>query len=1029
MPHPPHKPWLLGFSPDRTLIVRQSESGDVVVKLFESGGMAAAEHEADLALRLAGPNTASPNHVAIDNETGKPAITSQFLGGQDLESTVLQQGALSGSEVLGHARTLAQILQRIHSTQDARAIHGYVHGDIKPANLLKSESGVLILLDFEHSSAHAPGAQSSDRFSGGTSGYSPPEAYAGHPPTPAFDIFGFGCTLHFLLCGAAPYADDRAVIDDRRRRQVLDATDTELRRIVDNCLAVDAEARPSADDLLEQLDAAQTSAAERMLDEVLHAILAGKLDDAEQGLSAAMSGLPSSERREALEALLKRARKLLSRIEGPLDFAPQSQSLEIANQLTQLAPKLAAFRLRFPNHEGAQESRTAMLHARNRVLEQVATEIQSAKNNAQFDTAFALIDNTQAAVRATVALGRLQPIELGIPIPPGPMQRDPSRFLTLHHRDVEQAVQVHSTLLDKLEKAEATLNLSLASDIIREFSEVYGGASRVVAEIKDRLHRLDFYLDRIGRMAPLLRNITDQATIEELEIDLRPTASFFDACRERLTSDSDVFGSTTPEALRTLRRSLVDLLRDYPHLDATAKSALDALDSGLAVLTENAWLLVEQAEHKLATPPIPIRPLQALVNRLDDLRMRELLIDLPDRPRAMLLDELENIRVRLEQARSTRDSIARGARESMKRGHLTTAIYDMKRAVDQFGDDEQDEVEVRKSPSLAEQFEEARRRKQQVEDAQKRNHALAADYAELAADPTSNRQERLTALEEREELLLFLCQNSGAERTTNYRRDLNEAHMAFVRERAAEGEHLLASAETRSERLHVVEQTLSALRHHTPEVGMDHGAADVTLEHWQALFDEESRPATRQRNPGRARARWPLPTMAALLMVAIGFAIYPQIVSAGRLGLDTLAEKLEQELPSDPVEARPAELLIALQLYVAELQATELELPPGLVKATQQFVEAAESTAAGKTSLAAFGEQVLSFEAAIPRIRSPWSQRPNANLVIASLLQFGTCTHIYGFLGAGEKTPEARAQHDARTKSLSIRLPAGIVNR
>src|SRR5690606_33877952 len=137
--------------------------------------------------------------------------------------------------------------------------------------------------------------------------------------------------------------------------------------------------------------------------------------------------------------------------------------------------------------------------------------------------------------------------------------------------------------------------------------------------------------------------------------------------------------------------------------------------------------------------------------------------------------------------RAERDRMTRGAQEAMDRGHLTTAIYDMARAVDRFGAD------AGGGTGLAEQFEEAKRRKRELEEALERNHALAARYGDLLAEPAGSPM-RIATLQEREHVLSFLCTNLGAERAAPYVEDLRRVQFDLLREHAADGERRLAAA-------------------------------------------------------------------------------------------------------------------------------------------------------------------------------------------------------------------------------------------
>ena len=73
-----------------------------------------------------------------------------------------------------------------------------VHGDVKPANIVRTPDGRVVLVDFDIAGAHAGGVPM------GTAGYVAPEVGAGEKPTPAADVYGLAATAVALLNGHPP---------------------------------------------------------------------------------------------------------------------------------------------------------------------------------------------------------------------------------------------------------------------------------------------------------------------------------------------------------------------------------------------------------------------------------------------------------------------------------------------------------------------------------------------------------------------------------------------------------------------------------------------------------------------------------------------------------------------------------------------------------------------------------------------------------------------------------------------------------
>ena len=71
-----------------------------------------------------------------------------------------------------------------------------VHGDVKPANLILTSSGRIVLVDFGLSST-----PSDELRRAGTAGYMAPEVAAGARPTATSDVYSFAATALALLTG------------------------------------------------------------------------------------------------------------------------------------------------------------------------------------------------------------------------------------------------------------------------------------------------------------------------------------------------------------------------------------------------------------------------------------------------------------------------------------------------------------------------------------------------------------------------------------------------------------------------------------------------------------------------------------------------------------------------------------------------------------------------------------------------------------------------------------------------------------
>ncbi len=161
----------------------------------------------------------------------------QFIGGVDL-------GVLSGQmpdEALRPVGLIADALRYAHAK-------GVVHRDIKAANVLLDGRGAPYLIDFGVAAIPADGGIAG----GGSRINASPQQLAGDAPQPADDIYALGVLIHELLTGSPPPAGppiNLALPDGS-------AAPTAINTLVNDMLAPDAAARPSAVEVAERLSAA-----------------------------------------------------------------------------------------------------------------------------------------------------------------------------------------------------------------------------------------------------------------------------------------------------------------------------------------------------------------------------------------------------------------------------------------------------------------------------------------------------------------------------------------------------------------------------------------------------------------------------------------------------------------------------------------------------------------------------------------------------------------------------------------------------
>lgn len=116
-----------------------------------------------------------------------------------------RRGSLRGRR-FGIDELKSRIIPEINEALGALHDAGIIHKDLKPSNIMLTDSGDIAIIDFGISSVQSDGSTVIVTSTGMTPEYSAPETFR-RLFLEESDYYSFGITLYELFCGHTPYAD------------------------------------------------------------------------------------------------------------------------------------------------------------------------------------------------------------------------------------------------------------------------------------------------------------------------------------------------------------------------------------------------------------------------------------------------------------------------------------------------------------------------------------------------------------------------------------------------------------------------------------------------------------------------------------------------------------------------------------------------------------------------------------------------------------------------------------------------------
>ncbi len=151
-------------------------------------------------------------HASDANESeGRYYIAMEYVRGCDVSQIVRAVGQLTVADACEIVRQAAIGLQHVHQA-------GLVHRDVKPANLMVTETGVVKILDLGLALLGSivpasDGPTSTGQVIGTLDYISPEQAQNSHRVDRRADIFSLGATFYKLLTGRAPFDQASKLMD------------------------------------------------------------------------------------------------------------------------------------------------------------------------------------------------------------------------------------------------------------------------------------------------------------------------------------------------------------------------------------------------------------------------------------------------------------------------------------------------------------------------------------------------------------------------------------------------------------------------------------------------------------------------------------------------------------------------------------------------------------------------------------------------------------------------------------------------
>ncbi|SCI86687.1 Serine/threonine-protein kinase PrkC [uncultured Eubacterium sp.] len=211
------------------------------------------ETEAQAVARLSHPNIVNIYDVGI--EDGINYIVMELAEGITLKEYIRKKGYLTPKETVEISTQIASAVSHAHKNH-------IIHRDIKPQNILVSDTGIIKVTDFGIAKATSSNTVTSTATAMGSVHYISPEQAKGRFCDEKSDIYSLGITMYEMVTGHVPFDHENGVTialmhlqnEITPPSQIRDGIPDSLEKIILKCTMKKPEERyQTADELITDL--------------------------------------------------------------------------------------------------------------------------------------------------------------------------------------------------------------------------------------------------------------------------------------------------------------------------------------------------------------------------------------------------------------------------------------------------------------------------------------------------------------------------------------------------------------------------------------------------------------------------------------------------------------------------------------------------------------------------------------------------------------------------------------------------------